>query len=398
MLQTLGMLAVELRGTSGEDLNLAEDSTSEIKIPVDASLMNIAPATIPLWYFDEATGYWKEEGEASLQGNMYVGTVSHFSFWNVDIPAETIALCVIVTDEDGNFLNNVNVAITSSTFGTIYDYTNENGEVCGFVPRNETLELEIFNNDCISSPLVTEMIGPFSIDNEITITIPDTFYATPETITGTFNTCDGDAVTDGYVQLIYGDQLFTDIVTNGTFEFNVLGCTNNDSFEIIGIDFSNSQSSGLMNYAFTSPLTNLGTISACNYVTEFIEYTIDDGDNILITEDISVVFNGANLSIQTPDGCFNIIGYLPNPYVLGIYDTYTITGELPVNTGFVIVGGGDNGCMPRITNAGQDVVFTLNNWGEVGEYIHVNFNGTVRDLPDLNPYTITGVIHVIRDE
>ena len=34
MLQTLGMLAVELRGSGGEDLNLAEGSTSEIKISV----------------------------------------------------------------------------------------------------------------------------------------------------------------------------------------------------------------------------------------------------------------------------------------------------------------------------------------------------------------------------
>ena len=100
MLQTLGMLAVELRGSGGEDLNLAEGSTSEIKVPVDASLMSIAPNTIPLWYFDEVNGYWKEEGQATLQGNMYVGTVSHFSFWNCDIPTEAITLCVTATNEE----------------------------------------------------------------------------------------------------------------------------------------------------------------------------------------------------------------------------------------------------------------------------------------------------------
>jgi hypothetical protein len=70
MLQTLGMLAVELIGSGGEDLNLADGSTSEIRIPVDPSLMGIAPATIPLWSFDETNGYWKEEGFATLQGNM----------------------------------------------------------------------------------------------------------------------------------------------------------------------------------------------------------------------------------------------------------------------------------------------------------------------------------------
>ncbi|MCA0154546.1 hypothetical protein, partial [Winogradskyella vincentii] len=168
MLQTLGMLAVELRGSGGEDLNLPEGSTSEIRIPLDPSLMGIAPATIPLWYFDEVNGYWKEEGEATLQGNMYVGTVAHFSFWNCDIPAEAVTLCVSATNENQDALNNLWVSITSSTFGTTYGYTNENGEVCGFVPSNETLELNVYGYEyCSDTPLYTETIGPFSTDTSI---------------------------------------------------------------------------------------------------------------------------------------------------------------------------------------------------------------------------------------
>ena len=45
MLQTLGMLAVELRGSAGEDLNLAEGSSAEIKIPVDPGIISIAPSS-----------------------------------------------------------------------------------------------------------------------------------------------------------------------------------------------------------------------------------------------------------------------------------------------------------------------------------------------------------------
>jgi hypothetical protein len=29
---------------------------------------------------------WKEEGSATLSGNKYVTTVSHFSWWNIDMP------------------------------------------------------------------------------------------------------------------------------------------------------------------------------------------------------------------------------------------------------------------------------------------------------------------------
>ena len=68
MLQTFGMLAVELEGANGESLNLAEGSTATIHVPLSAELLAQAPATIPLWHFDEEKGYWVEDGEATLQG------------------------------------------------------------------------------------------------------------------------------------------------------------------------------------------------------------------------------------------------------------------------------------------------------------------------------------------
>lgn len=130
---------------------------------------------------------------------------------------------------------------------------------------------------------------------------------------------------------------------------------------------------------------------------EYIEYSIDNGDSILITVDINAVFDGLNFNLHTPDAdCFRVIGYLPNPYELGIYDTYYITGEAPVNTGFVITASSSE-CTPAFTNYAQDVVYTLNNWGEPGEYIDITFDGTILDI-DFNNYNISGVIHVIRDE
>ncbi|MEJ6556759.1 MAG: hypothetical protein QNL41_02590, partial [Flavobacteriaceae bacterium] len=88
MLETLGMLAVELRSETGEKLNLSEGTTATISVPLDPEILASAPNEIPLWYFDEDNGYWIEEGSATLQGTKYVGTVSHFSFWNCDIPTD----------------------------------------------------------------------------------------------------------------------------------------------------------------------------------------------------------------------------------------------------------------------------------------------------------------------
>ena len=404
MLQTLGMLAVELRGNSGEKLNLAEGSTSEIKMYVDPSLMAIAPTTIPLWYFDEVNGYWKEEGQAILQGNMYVGTVSHFSFWNCDIPAEAITLCVTATNDENNALNNLWVTITSATFGERGGFTNENGEVCGFVPSGEALELNVYSyNLCGNTPLHSEMIGPFSADSNISIIIQENSEIIEETVIGNFNTCDENAVTDGYVQLRYGNQTFTDAVSDGTFEINLLRCAEDNTFNIKASDYVNLQTTDSISYTFTTPLTNIGTISACNAVTEFIQYTIDNEDTVILLDGLNGQFytdspnyNGPVLNISGfgadtgNNTCFYMFGKLNDPTYEGTYDSYDWNNIDNGDTGFSLQECFD------MSNTNNNVIYNLTSLGAVGEYIDINFSGTYEDY-DGNPHTVSGVVHVLRD-
>ncbi|WP_299114399.1 carboxypeptidase-like regulatory domain-containing protein [uncultured Winogradskyella sp.] len=408
MLQTLGMLAVELRGSGGEDLNLAEGSTSEIKIPVDASLISIAPATIPLWYFDEANGYWKEEGTATLQGNMYVGNVSHFSFWNCDIPAEAVNLCITITDNEGNLLSNLYLPITSEAYGTRSGYTNDIGEVCGLVPSNESLELNVYSyNICGDAQLFTQTVGPFNADASISITLPENADFIEETVTGNFNTCSGDAVTDGYLQLSYGNQTFIDIVSDGTFEINLARCSVQNTFNISGIDYANTQRTGSINYTFTTPETNLGQLSACNSAIEFIQYSIDNNNSVIDTDIYSANFN-------TNGGTFPLLSILsnlisdPDGFILfrfNLSDNPSYTGE------YMLEVGGDSGSNTNrlsltmenasillfYPNFNSDVIGNITSFGEVGEYIDINFSGTYEDYFG-DPHTITGVVHVLRDE
>ena len=402
MLQTMGMLAVELRGSNGEDLNLAEGVTSEIRIPVDASLLSSAPATIPLWYFDEVNGYWKEEGQATLQGNMYVGTVAHFSFWNCDIPAEAVTLCVTVSDEQGNALNNLYVSITSATFGTRGGNLNNDGTTCGFVPSDEVLELKIFGYEfCNDAPLQTEMIGPLSEDSDINITLSNTTEIIAETVIGQFNTCNGNGVTDGYVQLTYGSQTFTDIVTNGTFEINLLRCNSDSSFSITANDYVNLQSTGEINYTFTTPITDLGTLSACNAVEEFIQFNIDNEPTVILLDSINASlytegsnFNGPSLSISgsgssNDNSCFYLFGVLNDNQYVGTYDN--LNWNDIEDTGFNI-----QECL-GMSGENNNIVYNLTTIGAIGDYIDINFSGTYEDYEG-NPHTITGVIHVYRDQ
>ncbi|TYA74755.1 hypothetical protein [Seonamhaeicola marinus] len=405
MLKTLGMLAVELRGTNGEDLNIAEGSSAEIKIPVDASLLSSAPSTIPLWYFDEAKGYWIEEGEATLVGSNYIGTVAHFSFWNCDIPAEAINLCITVMNEDETPFANTQVTITSTTFGTRNGYTNELGEVCGLVPSGETLEVNVYDFAiCGSNVIFTSTIGPFNSDDALAIIVEESSNIVHETVTGTFTDCNENLITDGYVILTYGDQQFFDTVEDGVFEINMLRCSTSDNFSIEAIDTGNLQTTGQINYTFSTPETNLGNLMSCNAVTEFIQYNIDDdsGEDVLIATNIQASFMATggnsdnNLTISgqreagTSDGnnCFYLFGVLDNAPHTGAYDNldFQSEGDTGINIGECI----------GISQNNNNIIYNVTALGNVGEYIDINFSGSYEDYNG-NPHTISGVIHVLRD-
>ncbi|MGB0932596.1 MAG: hypothetical protein ACPGVB_17560, partial [Chitinophagales bacterium] len=81
-LGTYGMLNVELLADNGDELQLKDGSPATLSFPVPDKIRSQAPATIPLWAYNEDLGTWLEEGSATLQGGFYVGDVAHFSSWN----------------------------------------------------------------------------------------------------------------------------------------------------------------------------------------------------------------------------------------------------------------------------------------------------------------------------
>jgi hypothetical protein len=371
-------------------------------MPVDASLMSMAPTTIPLWYFDEAKGYWIEEGEANLAGNYYIGTVKHFSFWNCDIPAEAINLCVTVINADETAFANTQVTITSNTFGTRGGYTNELGEVCGLVPSGETLEINVYDFAvCGSNITYTSTIGPFNADDSLTVILEASSNIIQETVTGTFSDCNEAPITNGYVVLTYGNQQFFDTVTDGAFEINMLRCAAEANFSIEAVDTDHLQTTGAINYTFSTPQTHLGNLMSCNAVTEFIQYTIDNAEDVLITTNIQASFgdtdngiNGNSLSISGQgevgenNGCFYLFGNLNDAPHTGTYDNvgFQTQNDTGINIGECI----------GISQTNNNITYNVTALGNVGNYIDINFSGDYEDY-NANPHSISGVIHVLRD-
>jgi len=406
MLETLGMVAVELRSDTGEKLNLSEGTTATISVPLDPETLAGAPNEIPLWYFDEENGYWVEEGSATLQGTKYVGTVSHFSFWNCDIPTEYVNICMNITDTNNTPLSNIQVRIESEFNGTGYGYTNDSGEVCGIIPANQTLNLQYFLYNICNNPEIpnsSETVGPFNQNTTLNIVLDAPIVEDYlETITGIFNNCDGDAVVNGYVQgRIEDGQWFYSLVTDGVFEINVLSCNENASISITGYDYDTLQTTSEINYTLTSPETDLGTLSACDSVEEFIQFSIDDGEVEQIVFNVSCTtyqsdFSGLytlDIGGSNQNTCIYLSGALNDNYVNfeGAYEYGNVWNSNTPSAGMAFVECQD------ISEENNQIIFNLTSYGNTtGEYIDINFGGAYEDYQGV-PHTITGIIHVKRD-
>ena len=291
VLETYGMVAVELFSSGDEPLQLAENSTAQIKIPL-ANNATTPPAAMPLWNFDDTKGYWIEEGVATLEGSFYVGDVNHFSFWNYDFPYPPVNLCITLQDTNGNLLPNTALDLYSELLnitGT-YGYTNNAGTECGLIPADEEITVSVYSSLCQDAPFTTT-IGPFSSDTNTTITVD---LENTVTLTGTFLDCDGNNIENGYVQFFVNGQSQLIPVSNGTIDYTFNSCGASD-YSLTGIDLENDQSTEVITGTIDANTTaiDLGEFSACT--------AFDDADNDSIADVLEDVNGDGNLDNDDTD-------------------------------------------------------------------------------------------------
>lgn len=385
ILETFGMIHVQLTGSGGQKLQIAENHTAQITVKVDPSQTASAPTTIPLWSFNEQYGFWKQDGFATRQGNEYIGTVSHFSWWNCDAQFPTVNLCVRIINSSGVPVANTQVLIyrAGTTYPT-YGYSNANGEVCGLIPSNETLTMNVLDN--CGNIASSSSIGPFSSDTNLgDITLNSSIQTT--VVQGILLKCDNTNVTEGYVYLSYGNQSYFAEVTNGAFTFTTLLCQPNQSFTLQGFDYQNMQTTGDLIYTFNSPLTVIGNIQVCTSLTEFISYQLDGESTVILP----IVEGGLNANA----GGLSVHGSGIDNTVLYVGGNTTVPGTYTTSQFYF------EGSIGYTGNVNQNtMVFQLNNFGAVGEYIDMTFSGTYQQYNGTNTpvtRTVTGVVHVIRD-
>ena len=228
VLISYGAVAVELTDEAGNELQLAPGSTAEIRMEVPADQLADAPATIPLWYFDETTGKWLEEGFATLVGNEYVGEVSHFSWWNCDDPIDPRAFVTgRVLDCNGNPVSDITVNVGPVTVVTNFD---------GYYSTNVAvgLEFEVWVTQIFNFGLQSNVIYVPSIAIGENLMLEDLIIPCPATISGVLTDCEGNPTSGAVTATWDGGSNLVNTASDGSFKIIVLG---NTEVEVTGVLF-----------------------------------------------------------------------------------------------------------------------------------------------------------------
>ena len=389
-LTTYGMVAVELLGSGGELLNVAEGKTVGLMMPVGSTQTSSAPAEIPLWYFDETNGVWKEEGKATLQGGKYVGEVSHFTFWNCDINWDLIYLDGSIL-LDGISLEGVSVCLSFDSNGwpsTACDITNSSGVFSGQVPTNTTFTLSVYASgfsNC-GSEIYTEEIGPFTADVTLDAIDIDGSTIPNNTIdvVGTIVDCDNNPITNGYVKIQNGFYTYYAFTNDGTINFSTLHCGITGDIEITATDLDGLTSSDVLTFPSASSI-DFGQVQACISLPEFMIYEYD-GMTFTLTEYIGISLNDS-LGMGSDQ---NIFGQGSSQDYLSLTTAGNAIGTFA--GGSLWLGGNQ---IPNGTTA-TNVSVTFTEYSDViGEICQGTFTADI----DINgaPTPLTGSFKAIRD-
>ncbi|MRJ42732.1 MULTISPECIES: YfaP family protein [Idiomarina] len=164
LIESFGAIDASFSDSSGGAINLAEGTQATIRIPL-AQRATSPPATIPLIHFNEVTGIWEVEGEATLQtdsssgAQYYEGVVGHFSTWNADVLFDSIRVNGCVFEEDGvTPRRNVRIRAEGVNYiGRSSAYTNGEGDYSIRVRPNSQILISVDDASGISTtfPLVT---------------------------------------------------------------------------------------------------------------------------------------------------------------------------------------------------------------------------------------------------
>lgn len=282
MLQSYGMLAVELSGASGEVLQIATGKEAEISSPIPASLQNSGAIEMPMWHMNEKTGLWEEEGVAKKVGTNYVGKVSHFSYWNMDFPGPRVNVTGLVKLSNGAAATNMHVIVTLATNSQQViagGYTDSAGYFYGSVPASTDLKFLFYTYGSCPTAVhfITVTTSTTALDLGV-IALPASNQSNLYELAGNIKDCNQQNVTNGHAFISSSNIFFSRYVAvdaNGNYSTTIISCVA-PIIDIIGVDASNMVQSSSQNLTLSQPATNTVNLTACgNSASAYFNFILD---------------------------------------------------------------------------------------------------------------------------
>lgn len=181
--------------------------------------------------------------------------MSHFSWWNCDVPSNFVELKGGVFDSlNGGVLAGARIVVVTQTMGSGTIYTNTLGEFTGMVPVGQLLTIQVQLPCGLNGSWTTmheEVAGPYTQMGVIALSVT----ILGQLLTGVVADCDGFPLESGYAQ-VNGVAHFC---TNGVFE--VYPCA--ASVNLRGVDSATGNVSDFTTIGLTTDTTDVGELLTC---------------------------------------------------------------------------------------------------------------------------------------
>ena len=362
-----GMLMVEMTDASGNALNLMSGTTANVIMPVPPSMTGSAPDNIPLWHYNESTGLWMEEGNATLNGDEYYGSVSHFSTWNCDYPGGRSTIYGRVLDCNNNPVEGVSV-----TIGQGSATTNADGFYERFVPANTSFSVQVNQPEL---GLTSQFVNVNSTDAGSQFSPEDLLVECPAYVSFDI-TCNSGGGVYGFASITSsGVSVSVPINSTGNVRIAVPPTGSSAQLTIVG-----SISGIIHNVDVTLPntmgqTTNAGVFEICsngnNEGTLNTHYTIDgSGYSNHVVSYMSIPMTSF-LSYSSADdqtvGFSTVEGFNTSVGFPGAGNGSWSIPEIDAMVSFMLDGNS------WIMESGS---LTISNWGNIGSVVTASFSGT----------------------
>lgn len=277
ILSSYGMLALEIAGPLGEPLKMGDGQKAKISIQIPSTLQSNAPSQLPLYFLDEKTGIWIENGIAVQQNKSFTSEITNFGFINFATPDNYVFIEGGVSYTNGTPAENALVQLKSSQFNYKSIYSDRSGRFFGIIPAQQLMQMTILApNNCSMMSNIKQSIGPFSQDVDLgKLTFPS---GSPLTLHGTLVGCTNLPISNAIITVYLGGvNYLTSMFTgsDGTFSVILPECYKDSYVGLTAYISNNYLINGFKVVGLTKFDVNADTILICDEIKSYFRVNYD---------------------------------------------------------------------------------------------------------------------------